>query len=1449
MESESQGHDVTDKAHDSEIQGSPNGHKQKAGANDEMNDLQNAAMGEKKVDDQGTDNGKLLRNFLAGGFKTMKEARSAKGKQNRKAFDVSNLPPQSYATVNFIDPTTQSDALLGSDASASQKFGFLGSKGSGGEANVALNLYEKLATIFQRDYQNTLLNVPYEHLRTGAAGNIEKLPIKTVLSQSHPTSSGGDAGVPWGGTPGSFASISDPAEWHTGSYCHVYIAACETVDQYRTKVRPALQAFISQIEGAASSSSSSSRNNPQNKITQSSSNYSAHYVIIYVPIREKSAEALQLEKDAKEGINRLGGAIASGVKNIRRAATAANRGEISSDSFHSTDSADLESDDLSSHPGPLAYSSKTEKEIFKKFTSDFPSGKICILSTLMDPIDNNSVTNATPVKNQEWNGFLHLLGAAVVSGFRDRCRRYDAELRRLDAARANSNKNVRKSGKTTNNKATFDLGHFFLVKESLAFTFEQMQLPAEALLQYEELRMFLPQTSGDDSPVRETEEEKKKRIKKAVRRQSDDFDDVATTLAITGDTIGFRKRLCSVTDIGIVEQTVLQYLYSRESSLLFQMKAPVELLHRSYTFVQNMYKMKASGLGIIETKTLNEEEEAARKVDAERWALNFCWDVKCAADKFFTVLQMSEEQRMLGRSDSDDGYDDEDDEHVTNISADPKVEAIEKRMVAKVGELLEFARLRYLRLGDFQDAFENPVRKVSNTVPSDLMIGWKPWIAEDDGPGIEKVEIVSPKQNFPVASENVSLLDGVFVSAFAYESRYLQLTAAVARCNRLAGRRRLASRHQTQMAEIYMNREDYNSATKALLPIVDVCATDGWDRCHFWHLFRLACCQRKSGKIPAYLNTLTLCFGSHLEGMAPKAAAEALQKDFEAVISHPQVSELRLGISSFLETDLTIEQTSGGKSSMLLNFVRKKLLKSICKVGENVRIKLTVRSYLPNAISAAKISILLVSFAKYEELFHNRELVSVDDAFANIKLDDSPTIEPGDNTYEFNWTPMSTGTFTLSTVQMKWNEGCFHYDSAVLRKPLLAIEVLPSDPTQTIELNPLFLIPGHVQDVRITFNAGSDIIEEGTVELVCSDGLQVVPPGTDSDSGQWVETCSIDLPPCDTNGISVLKTSVKSRLIAPPEQKLGHLMNDEPANVQSMKARVITSYRHKSYSASSDSNQNEMPCMKSTLEAVVTTLDKPAFTVDECRTYSCAEDKLLITIVLHCNTPVPFSIKEWNIELPGLEVADGGDMNQELFRYPISEGEQLSLAFTCAYMTGDKYKEGEPVLKLVLQDEFGKTFNQVLPLDLYFFYDQMRKDKEFAGASTIDAELTCGESDGLVGAPVSFSLKIDANNVLSRKDETNILLSYELISDDTDWIIGGQVKGILDCSSNKNHNIEFVGIPTCPGIVKLFPTLSIQYETSVEDSAPITVHFRHPDFFKSLSFVNHMALACPVELE
>jgi hypothetical protein len=168
----------------------------------------------------------------------------------------------------------------------------------------------------------------------------------------------------------------------------------------------------------------------------------------------------------------------------------------------------------------------------------------------------------------------------------------------------------------------------------------------------------------------------------------------------------------------------------------------------------------------------------------------------------------------------------------------------------------------------------------------------------------------------------------------------------------------------------------------------------------------------------------------------------------------------------------------------------------------------------------------------------------------------------------------------------------------------------------------------------------------------------------------------------------------------------------------------MTSYYHKGYKNASMKGGDAIPCMRTTLEAMVTTLDKPAFTAHECRAYSYSEDSVLVTVMLHCNTPIPFAIKEWEVKLPRLTVGRDGDLNQELFGYAISEGEQLSLAFNCSYAKGHEHKEGDlPVLHIVLQDQYGKTFNQVFPLDLYFFYDKLRRDEEYAGTNSVECEV------------------------------------------------------------------------------------------------------------------------------
>eukprot|EP00541_Cyclophora_tenuis_P011210 CAMPEP_0116540984 /NCGR_PEP_ID=MMETSP0397-20121206/240_1 /TAXON_ID=216820 /ORGANISM="Cyclophora tenuis, Strain ECT3854" /LENGTH=389 /DNA_ID=CAMNT_0004064895 /DNA_START=199 /DNA_END=1368 /DNA_ORIENTATION=+ len=388
----------------------------------------------------------------------------------------------------------------------------------------------------------------------------------------------------------------------------------------------------------------------------------------------------------------------------------------------------------------------------------------------------------------------------------------------------------------------------------------------------------------------------------------------------------------------------------------------------------------------------------------------------------------------------------------------------------------------------------------------------------------------------------------------------------------------------------------------------------------------------------------------------------------------------------------------------------------------------------------------------------------------------------------------------------------------------------------------------------MTFHSGSDLIQDGTVELTCSEGLQVIAPDEDPSSDNWRDSCTFDLPQCGPEGSVVMTTSVKSRLFKTIEQKLGlREAGGHNATIQTMQARVFTSYHHKSYQ--DVSVKEGIPAMQATLEAMVTTLDKPAFTVDECYASPYGEDKVLITVCLHCNTPIPFSIKEWHIDLPKLVPADDIDVNMGLFQHAIAEGEQLKLSFNFSQSkdTGPRGDEEEqPTLHVVLQDEYGKTFNQYMELDLDDLYDQMSKKDDYAGMNGVVVDLTCSSLEGLVGGPVTLKYCVEASN-LRRKTSSDtdgnkdLRLRYKVLPVDCDWVVSGKVTGVLDCSSKRTHNLDFIGIPIRPGVLTRFPALSIHYETSEDESTIVDVQSRYPDAFKSLSYVNHMALACPAE--
>jgi len=176
-------------------------------------------------------------------------------------------------------------------------------------------------------------------------------------------------------------------------------------------------------------------------------------------------------------------------------------------------------------------------------------------------------TSNLMIIKQEFDSFLTALSASVVDGFQDRCRQYDDELKKLSAKR------VSQPWSMENEK------QWFLVKESMAFSYEQMRQPAEAVVQYEELRALLP------DPVH-------KSTTQDLRQKRDQHGRTALQAALQGDSVAFRECIRSAESLAAVAYELQHYLLVRETTQFFAMNQPTGAIQRCRKFVVNMFQWK-----------------------------------------------------------------------------------------------------------------------------------------------------------------------------------------------------------------------------------------------------------------------------------------------------------------------------------------------------------------------------------------------------------------------------------------------------------------------------------------------------------------------------------------------------------------------------------------------------------------------------------------------------------------------------------------------------------------------------------------------------------------------------------------------------------------------------------------------------------------------------------------
>lgn len=1273
---------------------------------------------------QQTDTSIILRN-LSEGFKAVRKRRD--GAQDAVIpLDAITPPFLRHVTVNWIDATSSTTSVT----TPTKK--------------KKTTLYQKLDAVFAR-HNYTIRNVQYQHVRSGATGTIERLVVQPIWNKTGLVTFQSDDNeeTPWSTSDAS--SGMDPSEWHQLSLCHVYIAACENLEHYRTKVKPAIQAFLSQIVDNA-------------KVV------SAQYVIVYVPTGDKSSD------DATAGPrSRVGAALARAVVASRNRNSTSMSREGSQDTGDSVTSGDvMETEGASSASSEVAihtaHLSRVDKELARRLATDFPNGNVCTLSCLVQPEEDDSDA-FNELQKYEFGTFLKSLGCAVADGFRERCKRFDEELRQQDSLRALGAEYTMKARmELIRQRKKFTLSYFFLVKESLAFLYEKMNLPSEALLQYDELRAFVPDMNGSEVYAAE-----------GVDVLSSGF----AQAALTGDAMTFRKRLRTMEDVQPIAPIIQLYLFARETALLFKMNKSVDVVKRCRSFVRVMHSFKHQQL----PKNCDKE----LKLNVEKWAFQFCWDVKNACDNFIAD-EVSESQ--VNGSEGGDGR--------------PKLQRglsrrLDESLARCICDLLEFARQRLLEIGDLA-LEENPIRKHDRFISEEMEKPWSPWRL---GALIDNEATEQEGEDAGELDER-DFIATAMTSSDAFVEQYLELMRLLEAFNRFSGRRRTAARLAVDIAGLHILRGDRERASNALTAASEAYAKEHWDESHFLTLFRIAGYRRRICTADDYAATLIRCFTpAHYES-APQKALNQLFTDLEAVFRSKEMSRTYLRGQTIFDPVLGLE---GHKPTQRSGSV-KDLFKMVYVVGDKAAITIDLTSYVPKDIEIESLTIDMVPFRTYIASIEDSTDVKEEDIFKRLRLAGPVKLSPGLNGVSFDWVPMTPGQFVLNSVAITWKSVMFTYSIEDMQRPTIRVDIVPSEPTQSISLSPDYLLPGHPQPVKLDFRASTDIVEQGNVKLVCAPGLMLESPES---SGSWRSACELALPPCPPGKSVQMVFVVKSnsRTVGESDEQGSHVLH----------ATVVTKYRCPYPQGIETPTEEDITIgaflMDAVLEAKVTTLEHPALAVECIEVVPYANNRALVNIAVKSNAPGVTLVKGWDLALPSfLQLVDSGDLNECLAGAQVLQRELLSVAFECQFHEPTGTPDSPASCLFVdVEDERGQSFREALLLDL-------RRPSSFVSYlpnPTMAVSIRSSQNEGPLGVPIKLAYNWISNDLAGLPGK----VCYSFRVDPTNWIIGGKTDGVVAVNHSTNDfSVDVVCIPARPGFIPKFPSLSLSYrppksETSI----------------------------------
>lgn len=560
------------------------------------------------------------------------------GAETGFTYDKSVPKCLSKVSVHFMDPTSAASGRIQSPRAT--------------DVTPHLELYQKITKILSRDYENTLKEIPYKNHRTGESATIRELVLHSTVSH------GGILMVD---------REEDACEWHMNPMTHVYLAECHSLEHYRLKVKPSIQIFVSQLQANAEFKNETQQPN---------------FLIVVVPNYETpavsdDASTISSSSSVTEGASQTTiGAKSRVAAFASRMAAARQRISGTSGSAEELGGGNSSDDELDVvADSPIRQKTKLERELVRRMNADFSSARVCALASF--------ARDETPPL-LEWESFLTALGATIVESLQDKCRNYEEELKAIAEQRLVA-------------VSSADDRQYYLLKESMAFTYEQCHLYADALVQYEELRALLPDIE-------------KQSVKKGFTMNHSSLQ-----TALHGDPITFRQHVRTAPNLAAVAYELEYYLLVRETAHLFAIKDANAVLQRCLSFARKMWQLQESRAG-NDTKKL---------IEVNKWGLEFGWVVKEA-----TYL----------------------------YSEKPNFD--DQAFSATLCELMGFTRLRLVKMGKLLEIPLTP-NLGGLDFPNDLKtdIEWKPW-TEPTSASREDPEEASLRKNANVVAEALSTKEG-----------------------------------------------------------------------------------------------------------------------------------------------------------------------------------------------------------------------------------------------------------------------------------------------------------------------------------------------------------------------------------------------------------------------------------------------------------------------------------------------------------------------------------------------------------------------------------------------------------------------------------------------------------------------------------------------------------------